>query len=62
MRGINIDRLVQRKRDIVAIKRAVQACRKFCERRLREARDKFLNIADALRSGGRVAGAVAIPE
>jgi hypothetical protein len=62
MRGVHEDGLIQRKRNIVVDNCAVDAAIVVCDTRLRETRDKFLDITNSLSSAGWLAGSRPIPK
>ena len=62
MGEIEVDRLIQREGDIVTVKGLVRVRVKHGHGCVREASDKFLDIADTLSRGSRVSGTVAVPE
>ena len=62
MTSIDIHRLVQRERDIAAIKRPIRRRVERGQGRLRQARHEFLDPANPHRSRSRVSRAGAVPE
>jgi hypothetical protein len=62
VRSINVNGLIQRERDIAADNRAVDGAVKVCDRCLREAGDKLLDVTDSLGGSGWLARSIAVPE
>lgn len=62
MSGIDVDRLVHRESNVVAVQSAVRAAVEDGHRSLRQARNELLDVANTLGSSRGVSGTVDIPE
>jgi hypothetical protein len=62
MRSINVNRLIQRECNIAADNCAVDSAVKVRNTRLRETRDKLLDITNSLGSASWLARSTTIPE
>ena len=60
--GIYVDRLVQRERGVIAIKRSVRGGVEGGQRRLRQASHELLDVTDTLSCSCRVSRTVTVPE
>ena len=59
---IDVNGLVERESDVALIQSTVQALREVGEWRLRETSNQLLDVADTLRSGGRIARPETVPQ
>lgn len=62
MSGVDVDGLVKRERDVVAVERSIGRRVEGGHRGLRQASHEFLDVTDTLGRRGGVSGAVAVPE